>query len=266
VPHVLDQRCQPETEAFARLQACPHAHHAACARWRVGHGSRDAHLEEFALGVSLAIRHRRVVPLLQHLQAETELFHADADKDGVHLLGPVSASDYLRFLVRTHGFVTPVERSILASANLEQHIDTRRFHKHELLRRDLLTFRLSPDEIDRLPQATIPLFDRPEAALGWAFVIERGARGHSNLFRHLAMAIPGEVAFTSSYLKCYFGSVGEMWRSFGTALERFADPTSRSRLVEAAKSAFRTLRQWRHHLDTHDRAQSTPASGKQRIA
>jgi heme oxygenase len=87
-------------------------------------------------------------------------------------------------------------------------------------------------------------------ALGWAFVIERSTLAHPNLFRHLAGAIPGEVAFASSYLKCYFGGVGEMWRSFGEDLEAsVGQPSEADRLIDASKTGFRHYRRWRTTLD-----------------
>lgn len=195
--------------------------------------------------------------LLDELQAETESLHAEADEEAIQLLGPVSVADYWRFLVRTYGFVGPVERSILAAPGLEEVLDARRFHKAQLLRRDLLELGMRSEEVDRLPQCTVPLFDSAEEALGWAYLIERSALGHTNLFRHLALVIPGDVAFTSTYLKCYFGAVGEMWCTFGNALDKFSDPMQSRRVIESAKTAFRTFRSWRHH---HEDFKSEPPS------
>lgn len=194
-----------------------------------------------------------VVRLLDELQTETESLHADADEEAIQLLGPVGVADYWRFLVRTYGFVAPVERSILAAPWIAEALDVRRFHKNQLLQQDLLEFGMRADEIDRLPQCTVPMFDGAEEALGWAYVVERSTLGHTNLFRHLALVIPGDVAFTSTYLKCYFGSVGEMWRAFGNALDRFSEPGQRRRVIESAKTAFRALRTWRHHREDFER-------------
>lgn len=188
--------------------------------------------------------------LLDRLGAETEPFHADADEDVRRLLGPASADDYRRFLIRTYGFTCPVERSIASVPGIEQYLDPRRLRKHELLRRDLSGFHMKPDQISRIVQCPVPLIDSPQEALGWAYPIERAALGHSQLFHHLAAIMPGEVAFTSSYLKCYFGAVGEAWKSFGRALEVFADkPQHARRIVEAARAAYRCHRNWRLVVD-----------------
>ena len=66
----------------------------------------------------------------------------------------------------------------------------------------------------------------------------------------LANAIPGDMAFASTYLKCYAGSVGEMWRSFGQSLENAAAaPSDADRILDAARAAYRHFRRWRHTLD-----------------
>ncbi len=186
---------------------------------------------------------------IEQIGIETEAFHAEANEDARTLFGVVTAADYQQFLARTHGFVAPLEHALAATPNLDRVTDVRRFHKHHLLRRDLESFRMSGDEIDRLPQCRIPLFGSPEEALGWAYVIERSTLGHTNLFRHLASAIPGDVAFTSAYLKCYFGAVGESWKTFADSLEAAAStPAKAERMIDAACTAFRVHRSWRRIL------------------
>lgn len=163
------------------------------------------------------------------------------------LLGPARAEDYKRFLVRTYGFTCPVEHAIASVPGIEQHLDPRRLRKHELLRRDLSGFQMSTEQISRIPQCSVPVLDSPPEALGWAYPLERAALGHSQLFHHLAAIIPGDVAFTSSYLKVYFGAVGEAWKGFGRTLEVFADrPQHARRIIEAARAAYRCFRTWRH--------------------
>lgn len=197
--------------------------------------------------------------LLDNLNSATEPFHAEADEEATQLLGSVGRADYWRFLSRCYGFVFPVERAIVAVANVDQYVDLRRFRKHQLLRRDLDGFGMTPQQIEQLPQCVVPAFDSPEVALGWAYVIERSTLVHTNLFTHLATVLPGDVAFTSSYLKCYFGALGEMWRAFGLAVDRLAEsPESTERLIEAAKNAFVTHRIWRNGRT--ERADRAPTS------
>ena len=191
--------------------------------------------------------------LIDLLHTETASFHAAADEEALQLLGPVAPADYWRFLSRCYGFVYPVERAIAAVPNVDHYVDMRRFRKHHLLRRDLEGFGMTQHQIDTLPVCTIPSFASAEEALGWGYVIERSTLGHTNLFTHLATVLPGDVAFTSSYLKCYFGAVGEMWRAFGLAVDRLAEsPGSGERLFESATTAFRTHRRWRRHRNDRE--------------
>jgi heme oxygenase len=185
--------------------------------------------------------------LVDRLSAETASFHPDADEDVRALLADsASAADYRRFLIRTYGFTCPVERAIASVPSIERYLDPRRLRKHELLRRDLASFQMTTEQINRISQCPVPLVDTPQEALGWAYPIERAALRHTQLFHHLAAIMPGEVAFTSSYLKCYFGSVGEAWKSFGRALDELGDrPQSVRRVIEAARAAYRYYRSWR---------------------
>jgi heme oxygenase len=198
--------------------------------------------------------------LLDRLGVETEPFHAEAEEDTRQLLGAATADDYRRFLIRAYGFACPVERSIASVPGVEQHLDVRRLRKHELLRRDLSGFQMTADQINRIPLCPVPILESPQEALGWAYPIERAALGHSQLFHHLAAILPGEVAFTSSYLKCYFGAVGEAWKTFGRSIEAFADkPQHARRIIEAARGAYRCHRAWRLLMDP-PAASAPPAS------
>jgi heme oxygenase len=182
--------------------------------------------------------------LIDQIGVKTEELHAVIDEDG--FLDPPTPASYRRFLNRMYGFVCPVERSIQSTLGIERFVDVRRFQKHELLRRDLMALRMTVDQIDKIPFCSVPLFDTPEEAFGWAYVVERCTLRHGELFRHLAAVIPGEIAFSSSYLKCYLGMVGEMWRSLGHAMEVFDSNRARAeRVIEAARAAFRTYQSWR---------------------
>lgn len=184
--------------------------------------------------------------LVDRLGEETETFHDITDEEVLRLLGPATAEDYRRYLVQMYGFVLPLERSIASTPDIERYLDLRRFQKHEILRCDLSAFHMSSDELRRLPQCAVPSFQSPEEALGWAYPIERSALRHGDLFRHLASILPGEVAFTSSYLKCYAGGAGQPWKSFGRALDVVdASPKQAQQVIDSAKAAFHCLRAWR---------------------
>ncbi|HUJ60749.1 MAG TPA: biliverdin-producing heme oxygenase [Kofleriaceae bacterium] len=188
--------------------------------------------------------------LIDRLVIETEREHQAADEETLQLLHAVTPSVYRRYLMRTHGFVLPVERALAATRDLERVIDVRRFTKHDLLRRDLQSFRMTDADLEQLPVCDIPKFRSPEQALGWAFVVERSTLSHANMFRHLASVMPGDVAFTSTYLKCYAGTIGEQWETFGDALEAVASSEAHiAHAIDAARTAFRTHRAWRVRFD-----------------
>ncbi len=196
-------------------------------------------LEAQALHVSRPTHHG----LIDRLGVITQQLHALTDKD---LQGSWASSDYRRYLTRMYGFVLPVERSILRTSQIGSYIDVRRFQKHDLLRRDLLALRLTAPQIDAIALCAVPVFDTPEEAFGWASLIERNTLHHAELFRRLASTNPGDAAFAASYLKCYDGMVGEMWKIFRQAVEVCQGTKERrERLVAAMKAAFRCYDSWR---------------------
>jgi len=205
------------------------------------------------------------VRLIDLLDRETADLHREVDNE--LLASPVSPREYQRYLARTYGFVAPIERSITTTPAIERYADLRRFSKEELLRRDLLALHYTTHQIDQLPQCSVPLFDTPADALGWAFFIERSTLSHPAVFRHLASCIPGEVAFASSYLKCYVGSIGEMWRGFSESLDMLASEVeaARQQVIEAARTAFRFHQRWRSQC-VSDRASTSGVLRLSRIA
>lgn len=181
--------------------------------------------------------------LVDRLSGETAEFHAEADADMLQLLGPVTLPQYRRFLVRLYGFVVPLERSLAAVRGLDRLLDPGRLRKSELLRTDLLALHFTTDVLDRLPRCSVPPIDTIEEALGWAYPIERGALGNANVYRHLATKMPGEIAFSAAYLKCYAGVVGESWKSYSDAVEQAAtSELAATRLIDAARASFRAWR------------------------
>jgi heme oxygenase len=202
--------------------------------------------------------------LVDRLQQETSSLHAEVDDELVKQ--PVSSRGYQRFLARMYGFVAPLERSISTTPGIEKYVDLRRFNKEELLRRDLLALHYTNHQIDSLPQCSVPLFNTAAEALGWAYFIERSTLTHGSAFRAVASHIPGDVAFASSYLKCYFGAVGEMWRAFGESLDQIAADGEAELVVEAARSAFKFYQRWREPERASSNSDKSSTSGSLRLA
>jgi heme oxygenase len=187
------------------------------------------------------ISHERLT--IDRLGVITQQLHTLTDKDRE---ASWDSSDYRRYLTRMYGFVLPVERSIQSTPHIGSYIDVRRFQKHELLRRDLMAHRMTPQQIEALALCAVPEFDTPEEAFGWASLIERNTLHHAGLFHRLASTNPGDAAFAASYLKCYSGGVGEMWKTFRHAVAAFQGTGERrERLSAATKAALRCYESWR---------------------
>ena len=202
------------------------------------------------LGIRFARLRGFVTGLLDRLTDETRGLHKEIESEGEGLLRAISVPAYRRYLSRWYGFVSPLERALGVVPGLPRVIDPRRLRKHQLLGHDLPALHLKQPDIDALPTCSVPVFIDVRDGIGWAWVVERATLDHPNLFRRLANAIPGDIAFASTYLKCYAGAVGEMWRSFGQSLEAASTSVADSdRIVNAARVAYRHFRRWRHSLD-----------------
>jgi heme oxygenase len=189
--------------------------------------------------------------LVDRLNDETRSLHKEIEAEGEAMLREISVASYRRFLTRWYGFVFPVERSLADVPALDRVHVSRRLRKHLLLQHDLQALGLKLPDVEALPQCmSVPFFDDLRDAVGWSYVIERSTLDHPNLYRQLAGVIPGDVAFAASYLKCYSGSVGEMWRAFGESIEAAAgSPQDAERIIEAARTGYRHFRRWRNSID-----------------
>ena len=133
------------------------------------------------------------------------------------LIEAATPEAYRHHLSRLFGFVVPLERSLARVPSLRSFVAGQRFDKEQLLRRDLEALNTRSDELQCC--SSIPTFNDAQTALGWAYVTERSSLGHTSLFHSLAALMPREAAFAASYLKCYFGAVGEAWRNFVDGLD-----------------------------------------------
>ena len=190
--------------------------------------------------------------LIARLSSETQLHHPDVDAVLERLLAEPSATTYRVWLLRQHGWLAPLEAALDATPRLAELIDLRARRKVPRIRSDLLALGVHLPQIATAPTCTaIPaIFTRLPVALGWMYTVERSMLQHSSAYRQLARALPGEVAFASSYLKCYEGNIGVIWRAFATALEaQCPTPEAASELISGAQDAFRCLRRWQQHGD-----------------
>ena len=193
--------------------------------------------------------------MLVRLNEETQPHHAEADGDvDRYLFRPnVTAEDYRTYLSRIYGFLVPLEASLAMAPGLDELIDVRLRAKSALVVHDLVALGMTMADVNELPQSEmIPAFRGPAAALGWIYVIERPLLASAVLRGHLSTYLRAEMAYASSYLACYAGQVGTMWRELGEVMDRVAyTPAVADLIVSSAHQAFRTLNHFRsHELET----------------
>jgi heme oxygenase len=189
--------------------------------------------------------------VLVRVNEETQPHHADADRDVDRFLFKpgVTAADYRSYLGRVYGFLVPLEASLATAPGLEDVLDVRARAKSALVVHDLLALGMSMEEVNELPQCmSIPAFRGAAAALGWMYVVERPLLASAVVRGHLATYLGAEMLLASSYLCCYAGPVGAMWRELGLAMDRVAHlPAIADRIVMSAHEAFRALQRFRSH-------------------
>ena len=185
--------------------------------------------------------------MIDRLNAETRIHHADADLDLDALFrGDVTATHYLVFLIRTYGFEAPLESAVALTPRLEHVLEARVRARAGHLARDMMALSMRPHEVADLPLCTtIPQFRSMSEALGWLYVVERMTLAHNVIRRHLMTRLPIEMETASAYLSCYDGVVGKRWQELGSALDEVCShPAIAERVVAAAGDAFRARRMW----------------------
>lgn len=187
--------------------------------------------------------------MLARLNDETQHHHGEADRDVDRCLfrDDVTTEHYRTYLAHVYGFVVPLEAALAMAAGLDDVIDIRARAKSALVVHDLLALGMSMTDVNALPQCpAIPAFRGPAAALGWLYVAERPLLASAVVRSHLETSLRAEMAYASSYLSCFAGSVGARWRELGEAMDRVASsPLLADRIVSAAHEAFGALIRFR---------------------
>lgn len=156
----------------------------------------------------------------------------------------VTHDDYLAVLVRTFGFVSPLESACKYTPGLERLVDMRRLTRAGLLAQDLLSLGVSPQALARAPQcfAITTFADVPEA-LGWLYVVERMAHVQRGIRDHLLSHVRG-LEHACAYLAELERARGH-WEGFARTLDRLSarmDVTDR--IISAASAGFVCAKTW----------------------
>lgn len=185
--------------------------------------------------------------MIDRLNAETRVHHADADADLDALFrSEVTVTHYLVYLMRTYGFEAPLESAVALTPRIDQVLDPRPRQRAGHLARDLMALSLRPQDVAVLPMClVIPQFRSIAEALGWLYVVERMTLAHNVIRRHLMTRIPAEMETASAYLSAYDGIAGKRWQELGAVLDEVASvPAVADRIVTSASEAFRCRRVW----------------------
>ena len=194
------------------------------------------------LPAALTVQLRRLV---SRLELATRQWHADVDAPWLGLVRPsVTQDDYLGVLVRTFGFVAPLESACKYTPGLERLVDMRRLTRAGLLAQDLLTLGVSPQALARAPQcfAITTFADVPEA-LGWLYVVERMALVQNGIRQHLQSHIRG-LENACAYLE-ELERARDYWEGFARTLDRLSARSDiTNEIVAAASAGFVCARAW----------------------
>lgn len=157
-----------------------------------------------------------------------------------------SIAAYRAHLGQMWGFYAVMEPSLM-SGNLRGWLpdcDSRR--KTPLLERDLAALGADPVHLGRLPHCpSVPSSEDAAAAFGCAYVLEGATLGGRSLMPVVAARLGVTAESGAAFLASYGEAVGDMWRTFGAALDRCcASDAQCSRAAAAATATFEALEAW----------------------
>lgn len=175
--------------------------------------------------------------MLAQLDFATRSHHMTADAGRMALLsGPLTRERYEDYLARMYAFEAPIELRWQKIEGLDSVIELRPRLRTGFLFTDLAALGQRPE----LP--SVASFHGVEQALGWMYVVERGRRMNSLLYRHLMRRMPAELTIAGNYLNAS-SPCGTRWQQFGDALDRFAtNHVIVEQIIGAAERGFRAIK------------------------
>jgi heme oxygenase len=183
--------------------------------------------------------------MLTRLKRNAQSEHVAANIDRLSPLHVHASKDaYRDFLAKVYGFEAPVEASLALTPGIASAIDLKARSHLDLLRADLVA--LGVRDVAALPHCRLaPRFDGLGEALGWIYVIEHNALLHGQVRRHVCKQL---APLADSYLAAGEHVGVARLQGLGGLLDRVArEPDVARQVVEGAKAAFRTQRQWFAH-------------------
>jgi heme oxygenase len=174
--------------------------------------------------------------MLAQLDFATREHHMTADAGRIALLsGALTRERYEVYLTQVYAFEAPIELRYQKIEGLESVVDLKARLRTGFLVSDLAALGMRPEALQ--PAS----FTGVEQALGWMYVVERGRRMNSLLYRHLTRKVPDALTIAGNYLNAS-DPTGQRWQQFGEALDRFATHhVIVEQIVAAATDAFRSI-------------------------
>lgn len=185
---------------------------------------------------------------LSRLDEATAGWQSVIELPWIRLALPTSTrAEYCSTLIRTYGFVAPLECACRYTPHLDRAIETRALTRSGLLAQDLLSLDLSPSHVTHLPQCywITPFRDVPEA-LGWLYVVYRQARILGQ-YRHRIAQHDSRIAEASTYIAAVGHRAVDQWHAYERLIDRLS--AHEDQIVAAALIACASLERWNATTD-----------------
>lgn len=196
--------------------------------------------------------------LLTRLEIATQPWHRVVDSTWQRLRRPdVTRADYVESLLKAYGYIAPIESACMYAPELERWLGDRPLVRAGMIAQDLVSLGMLPSLITRIPQCPdITTFRTAAEALGWLYLIERGATVRDGLRGHLVEMIPN-LEYGCSFLAVTEERAQERFARFRETVERIATTYAiADELVAAACEAFSCAHSWTLGIATEQRSAS----------
>lgn len=180
--------------------------------------------------------------MISRLRAETAQQHTQLE-EAVEIEQRLQSPEAYRELLGIfYGFVLPIERLLAAHDWAQAGLDFAEREKAALIERDFATLGSSPEAADRCED--LPDVSSIDRAFGAFYVMEGSTLGGQHICRIATQRNIGPESL--NYFRSYGPPrVGVMWKSFGDALNRFAETRGNpGEIIKGAQDTFDSLRTW----------------------
>jgi heme oxygenase len=157
-----------------------------------------------------------------------------------------SVASYRSHIERMWGFYAALEPRLAALIRPEHLADYALRLKLPLLERDLRSLGLPDVQLEQLPRCPlVPQCEDAATAFGCAYVLEGATLGGRSLMPTVESRLGLNASHGAAFLASYGAAVGDMWRSFGAALDRCcAGAQQQARAATGAIDTFVALENW----------------------